>query len=247
MICFIADIDGIKDGDEQLLKREIDFFRQFNYFIVHNASMKSWLKQYTPGATITAIEFFDFLAQPLSALRSLSNDIAFAGNLQKSPFLKDLYLVQKRNPTLHFHLYGGGGGEEAARQPNATWHGIEEPYKLPAKIKGSFGLLWDGTSIERPAGSHGVYMQYISHHKLSLYILCKLPIIAPVRSAGAELIKNYGIGITVNDLYEIEDKIKSIGADDYSRMQGNMQPLAEKISKGKCLADAIDNLLQQVS
>ncbi|MBC7826236.1 MAG: hypothetical protein H7122_00715, partial [Chitinophagaceae bacterium] len=31
-ICLIADIDGIKDGNEFLLQKEMNWFRQFNYF-----------------------------------------------------------------------------------------------------------------------------------------------------------------------------------------------------------------------
>src|SRR5690606_38430403 len=38
-ICFIMDINGIKDGDENVLREEIDFLRRFKFFIVHNESM----------------------------------------------------------------------------------------------------------------------------------------------------------------------------------------------------------------
>ena len=51
--------------------------------------------------------------------------------------------------------------------------------------KGSFGLIWEGDSIEKPSGSLGRYIQYISHHKLSLYILAKLPIIVAASAATA--------------------------------------------------------------
>ena len=39
IVCYIADIDGIKDGNELLLKKEISFFKRFKYFIVHNVSI----------------------------------------------------------------------------------------------------------------------------------------------------------------------------------------------------------------
>jgi len=44
IICVLADINGIKDGDEKELEEEISFLKQFQYFIVHNAGMKAWFR-----------------------------------------------------------------------------------------------------------------------------------------------------------------------------------------------------------
>jgi hypothetical protein len=246
-ICFIADIDGIKDGNEKLLQKEINFFRKYRHFIVHNEKMKEWmLENVSAECSGVSIEFFDFLTKPFSGERHLSFDIVFAGNFGKSSFIEKLYLLNANEPTLHFHLYGSWHAKSVAEQKNVTWHGVEKPYELPGKLKGSFGLLWDGDSIEEPAGNLGNYMQYISHHKLSLYVLSKLPIIAPVTAASAPLIGKYNIGFTVNSLYEIEDKIKNLSAAEYRQMQLNMHPLSEKISKGECLSNAIDEIMKLI-
>jgi hypothetical protein len=247
-VCFIADIDGIKDGDEVLLKREIKFFRRFRNFIVHNERMRAWVNEHVSSSSqIATIEFFDFLTSPVEQLRDISCEIVFAGNLEKSSFLEQLHLLKAKSPLLHFHLYGEGKTDNVTRQANTTWHGVEKPGNLPQKLEGSFGLIWDGKSIDMPAGSHGIYMQYISHHKLSLYIVSKLPLIAPETSAAATLIRKYNIGFTVTNLYEIEDKIKKLSSAEYKQMQLNMGPLAEKISKGKCLGRAIGELLERLS
>jgi hypothetical protein len=246
-ICFIADIDGIKDGDEKLLQKEIAIFKKYKYFIVHNEKMKEWMLDNVSADCITAsIEFFDFFAKPFDGERHSSFDVVFAGNLEKSSFLKKLHLLSAKDSFLHFHLYGPGQTESLPEQRNVTWHGIKKPYELPGKLNGSFGLLWDGDSIEKPAGSLGNYMQYISHHKLSLYILSKLPVIVPATAASAPLIDKYRIGFAVNSLVEIEDKIKNLSAAEYRQMQLNMQPLAEKISKGECLSNAIDEIMKLI-
>ncbi|HEY6505916.1 MAG TPA: hypothetical protein VIZ28_18205, partial [Chitinophagaceae bacterium] len=245
IICVIADINGLKDGDDKMLKEEIRFFRQFRYFIVHNDKMRSWVYDHiSKDCRIATIEFFDFLTKPVSRLQDISFDIVFAGNLEKSSFLKGLQLLQPGNPSLHFHLYGAGQGNAVYAQPNITWHGIEKPYELPAKLEGSFGLVWDGDSIDKPGGSLGEYMQYISHHKLSLYIISGLPLIVPATAASAPLVEKYKIGFSVNSLFEIEGKIKNLSPAEYRQMQVNMQPLAEKISKGECLGEAIDDILK---
>ncbi|MEO8406048.1 MAG: hypothetical protein ABI480_15680 [Chitinophagaceae bacterium] len=238
-ICFITDINGIKDGNASILKKEIRFFRHYKYFIVHNAKMQQWLDRVVPDNRSSSIEFFDFLANKLTVINKFSFDIVFAGNLEKSVFLEKLHLLQQTNPTLHFNLYGPGKTPAMLNQKNVRWCGIENPYELPLKLKGGFGLLWDGDSIDKPGGSLGDYMQYISHHKLSLYIISRLPIIVSATAASAYLVEKYKIGFTVNSLYEIETKLKSISVPQYEQMQGNMSKLATKISQGGCLREAL--------
>lgn len=246
VICFVTDINGLKDGDERLLKQETKFFRRFQYFIVHNEKMKQWLEQQVPGANSVTIDFFDFLTNTITLVNSLSFDIVFAGNLEKSTFLEQLHLLESSSPTLRFHLYGPGSTPAMIRQSNVKWFGIERPYDLPLKLKGAFGLLWDGETIEKPGGSLGDYMQYISHHKLSLYIISRLPVIVPAPAASAPLIEKYKIGFAINSLYEIEDKIRSMSRQDYLQMQDNMVELARKISKGGCLREAMGKIEELV-
>jgi hypothetical protein len=248
LICFIADINGIKDGNDDVLQEEIRFYKHFRYFIVHNDKMTEWVHANIAADAVTrAVEFFDFFTKPVNLERNLSFDIVFAGNLEKSPFLRDLHLLKASNPSLHFHLYGPGKTDAMTAQDNVTYHGAEKPYDLPPKLTGSYGLLWDDGTIDKPGGSLGHYMQFISHHKLSLYILSKLPIIVPAVAASAPLIEKYGIGFSIDSLYEIEEKIKRISPGEFQQMQKNMIPLAEKISGGKCLGNALDEMLKNLS
>ncbi len=246
IICFIMDIDGIKDGDTQKLEEEISFFHQLDYFIVHNHRMRQWLAENVTKNNASEIVFFDFLAKPADLTRETSHNIVFAGNLEKSSFLEKLQLLKGKQPRLHFNLYGPNQTDAMIQQENVTWHGVEPPYDMPNKVQGSFGLLWDGTSIDGPGGSFGEYMQYITHHKLSLYILSGLPVIVPATTAAEDLVNEYGIGFSVNNLYEIEEKINSITPEDYKLMQKKMQPLARKISTGGCLKDALKDILRQM-
>ena len=154
--------------------------------------------------------------------------------------------MESSGTSLHFYLYGPGCTELMRAQKNATWLGIEKPYDLPAKLQGSFGLLWDGDSIDEPGGSLGDYMQYISHHKLSLYILSGLPLIVPAIAGSAGLVEKYKIGIAVKSLYEIENKIKDMTDDEYQQMKKNMQPLAAKISTGSCIKEALQKLMSEI-
>ena len=89
-------------------------------------------------------------------------------------------------------------------------------------------------------------MQYISHHKLSLYILSGLPLIVPAIAGSAMLVEKYKIGITIRSLYELEDKIKNITDGEYQQMKKNMQPLAEKKSAGGCIKEALQKLMHGI-
>jgi len=102
--------------------------------------------------------------------------------------------------------------------------------------------VWDGISINEPGGSLGDYMRYISHHKISLYIISGLPLIVPSTAASAPLIKKYGIGIVVETLLEIPGMIADITDEQYEQMRTNMESLANKISLGQCMTAAIAEL-----
>src|SRR4029079_7320871 len=120
---------------------------------------------------------------------------------------------------------------------------VEKPYELPEKLAGSFGLVWEGTSIEKPESSIGNYIQYITHHKLSLYIISGLPVIIPATAGTAPLVEKYKIGLVIHSLYELEARIRAVTEEEYRQMRANMRPLAEKASRGEFLADAVDEIM----
>jgi hypothetical protein len=244
LICFITDIDGLKDGDEEKLKRDIAFFRHFSHFIVHNVAMKNWLDLQVTHSVSTMINFFDFFATPFAGNRKISNELVFAGNLSKSLFLERLDELQQ---PLRWNIYGQGITEKMRTQACIFYKGVIEPYLLPAKIEGSFGIVWDGDSIHGSGGVFGKYMQYISHHKISLYILAGLPIICYRHAGASEIILDYGIGLLVDDLAQVPQLIEKLDEAGYQQMRTNMQALAVRIAKGECLATATRQILADIN
>jgi len=246
VVCFIMDIDGLKDRDEKLLKKEIRFFRRINYFIVLNDKMREWLQDRVHFEYASKIDFHNLLTGAVSIAREKSFDIVFAGDLGNRPFLERLHELQPKCAQLRFHLYGPGKTPSMINQVNVVYHGTERPYELPSKLQGSFGLVWEGDNVEISSGGLSSYIQYISHHKISLYILSGLPIIIANHAATTPLIEKYNIGFAIESLYDIEERIRSVSPEQYAQMRSNMQPLAEKISKGQFLSEAIDELMQVI-
>ena len=245
VICLVTDIDGLKDGNDDLLQREKAFFKKHKYFILHNPSMREWLKAFHPTATCSLLTCFDFLTKESLRIRSKSHTIVFAGNLQKSKFLERLPLWLEKNGSLYINLYGPHINDVMLKDQRVSYMGLHKPYELPDLLEGSFGLIWDGEGIQHPEGSLGNYMQYISHHKLSLYIVSHLPVILYENAGSAEMVKKFNIGFTVNSLFEIEDKINKLSHEDYNTMVRNTHDLAKEITSGNCLGKALEELLRK--
>jgi hypothetical protein len=242
VVLLIADIDGLKDGDQQALAKELSLFRDCKNFIVHNASMEAFIRNAAPGARVVQLGPFDFLAAPFEGTRSPDQGINFSGNLSKSPFLEKVGQI----PALQFHVYGEGCSAAMLAQPNLQYHGVYPPQQLPSIIQGSYGLIWDGGALAEPADSMGRYMQYIHHHKLSLYILAGMPVIAPAFSGSADFICDHQIGWLVHSLTEIPELLQSIDPSTYAATRRRLAPLASQISKGMQLRRAL-NAFQQTT
>jgi hypothetical protein len=205
--------------------------------------MKKLIESYSPGSFFGVLGLFDFLVAPVKKTRVRTFDIAYAGNLEKSGFLSQLHALGMT--ALSFNVYGAGYSGALPDLKLINYKGTHPPATLPQIIDGSFGLVWDGDSIETCAGRFGEYLRFNSPHKLSLYILSGLPVIIWDEAATADLVIKNGIGFTLKSLHEMEAKINSITDDEYHRMQINMQPLAEKISKGENLSNALRQLFDR--
>jgi hypothetical protein len=88
-------------------------------------------------------------------------------------------------------------------------------------------------------------MAYITHHKLSLYILAGLPILIPRMAGAAPLVEQYGIGIVFDNTADIPSAIKKLSEESYQAMRQNMVKLAEQLSKGQQLRNALATLHRQ--
>lgn len=240
IICLILDIDGLRDGNEKLLKKEIRVFRKFKKFIVHNERMQQWLQPLVPRAAIAQVQFFDFLTTPVQQHRLKSNHIIIAGDLQKTAFIEKLGQL----PRLSFSIYGAGYPEKKVFPENAGYKGTFRPYELVQQLQGAFGLVWYGVEIDRFEGHYGQYLTIITPHKLSLFIMAGIPVIVPATSASALLVKQYGIGCTIDKLSDMESVISHLSDQDYQDMVENMRPLATQLSQGLFLTKALDQLGQ---
>lgn len=237
LIAIVGDIDGLQDGDDVLLKKEIAFLHRLPILIVHNIAMEEWIRSTGYTGKTVMLQLFDFLTMPVQTKRSLSKSVVFAGNLSKSNFLFQLDQPVLRN--VNFNVYGKGFDHVKQWPQNLTYKGAFAPLEMPAIVEGSFGLLWNGDQWDQPGGSFGRYIKYISPHKLSLYILAGLPILIPRFAGASRFIEENCLGIVIDSPADIETAISKISEEDYRIICNNLAFWAEWISKGEQLRRAV--------
>ncbi|QNQ80525.1 hypothetical protein [Lactobacillus sp. PV034] len=239
VILLVHDIATLRyDGN---VKKEIKRIKSAKYIISHNTKMTDFfIKQGIAEEKIINLEIFDYLID-IDSINDHINDreeICFAGNLEKSKFIYKLDSVFKQ---IKVNLYGIGFNKNK-KYTSLNYNGAYPSSIIHCRLKGKYGLVWDGPSTKTCEGYFGKYLSINNPHKVSMYIVAKLPIIIWKNAAMADLVKKYKIGITISNLNELENKLRNITPDDYTQMVNNELKLRKKIIKGYFLNKALDKI-----
>ena len=205
--------------------------------IAHNPIMKSVLiNKGVAEDRIVSLGIFDYLIPNFQEKSGLTKDqpIIVAGNLakEKAGYLYDL----PEEPA--YNLYGVGFDESRALE-NETYFGSFLPDELPAALKGSFGLVWDGDSAETCSGVFGEYLRYNNSHKASLYLASGFPLVVWKQSALSHFVLENGCGIAVSSLSELAEKIRNLSDEEFQKLVSCSQKIGENIRAGYYLKSAL--------
>ena len=213
-----------------LSKTEASILGMANNIIVHNEVMKEVLSKDVPNVKYYCLQAFDYFINEPAQNHDFDNTVVYAGNLQKSQFLKFL-----KNLDIRFHLYGAQVDELDQICSDLVRHiGVFNQDDLSI-LAGDWGLVWDGTSIETCDGNYGEYLKYNAPHKLSLYLVAHLPIIIWEQAAEAKFIVENKLGIAVSALKEIKKATAAISREEYNQMKQNVVEYAKKLVQGENL------------
>ena len=240
-IILIHDLDSLRFiGMPRVVKEDRNVINKANYIIAHNKKMKEKLIEMCKidkDRTIE-LEIFDYILdnEIIPKERKKDKPIVIAGNLskEKAEYLK--YLKNVNNVT--FNLYGKGYQKDEDEK-NINYIGAFLPEELINNLDGSFGLVWDGNSIDTCSGPYGEYLKYNNPHKTSLYLTAMLPVIVWKNSAMAEFVENNKVGITIERLEDIEFEIQKLTDEEYSKMIENTKAISEKLKRGEYLRKSI--------
>lgn len=229
--------------------QELKRLSHTDYIIATNHAMKLWLEQQGLEKPIGALGFHDYLSPSVAADRKHQPNeawnIVYAGslNMRKNAFILKM---QELDYQFKFHLYGNMEDYDAvAKDKNIVWHGFMNADDFIKQVRGNFGLVWDGDSLEECHGDFGSYLKYNTPHKASFYLRAGLPIIVWKESAVAPILKKYGCGIAVGSLRELNEILPHLSEDKYSNMRQNAIKMAERLNQGYFLRKALQNVANE--
>ncbi|MEQ3072851.1 hypothetical protein [Blautia wexlerae] len=250
-IALIHDLDSLRKSltinDKRLQKRNFKadtlLLKKCDYIICHNEYMKKYLlEQGFDKNRIVCLEIFDYLHKSkLIKTKSKEKSVAIAGNLIEGKCGYLYKLCTRNNLPFFIHLFGPNY-EGPVKKSFLMYHGACNPDELPEKLEGSFGLVWDGTEIDKCAGNAGEYIKYNNPHKCSLFLASNMPVIIWKHAALAEFVVKNGVGITIDSLLEIGEAIDKISNQEYEKMVENTKKIGEKLRDGHYLKSALTQI-----
>lgn len=230
-IGIVHDVEKLRVGlNREHFEKDYKFMlHDIDVLIVHNDYMKKFFinEGYSKDKLIS-LEIFDYLGSK-PCFHEYNGTISIAGNLdlKKAKYLKDLNKIKR----VEFKLFGPNY-QKTIIGDNIKYIGVFPPEKLTSQLAGSFGLVWDGESIETCLGTMGEYLRYNNPHKLSLYLSSGIPVIVWAQSAEADFVEKNGVGLLVNSLFEIEEILSTMNQTKYAKFLKNTKNLSEKLSTG---------------
>ncbi len=252
-ICNIAHLKGSKTislihdlgsfrRKKLTIRQEIKRLSHTDYVIASNEAMKDWLLQQGFCKPVGTLGFHDYISPTSHGIHLHQDgvwDIIYAGslNLRKNEFILKMKEIDK---SFKFHLYGNMTDYDAlAKDKSIIWHGFTPAESFIANVKGDFGLVWDGDSLDECHGDFGGYLKYNTPHKASFYLRAGLPIIVWRESAIAPLVEKEGIGLVINSLKDLPSLLQQLPLASYNTMQTRAHQLSIAINNGENLKRAI--------
>lgn len=205
--------------------------------ITPNEFMSKWLTDHGYTQPVSFTGFWDYLSEAKPAEKSLPdnfNTIIHAGSLSEKKH-SFMYKLDKElsDDSCKFVIYGGDFKPELVEHKNNfIYKGFVHPDDMIRESAGDFGLIWYGHSTDEIDGVYGEYLKITSSHKPSLYILCHIPLIVWDQSAMWPLVKEYGVGISISSLKDLDSVLRNMTHTEYRKIIKNIHELSNKISSG---------------
>ncbi|MEK7224762.1 MAG: hypothetical protein AAB221_03675, partial [Bacteroidota bacterium] len=114
-------------------------------------------------------------------------------------------------------------------------------------LEGSYGLIWEGESVEDISNFGGQYLRWVSPLKLSNYLLHGMPVITHTDAATAAFIRQNNIGFCISSLHDIGYEIQSISETQYNTMAENCRRISKQVSEGYFTGRAIKKILDEIN
>ena len=238
---------SLKHAADKLTEARI--FRIADLIICHNSRMKE--KIISTGVDeekIICVGVMDYLRDDFDFRDperfSPEKQVVFCGNLAetKSGFVYDL--SEGNVPGLRIDLYGPGftGREDSS----IRYKGVYKSPELMDIMEGSFGLVWDGDSVDTCTGTCGEYLKYNNPHKMSHYLASGMPVLVWEEAAMADFVTDEGCGLTIGSLKDIPQILKSVDDEKYRDLRKNAERAGLQMRRGQHIRNAAEEALKRI-
>lgn len=214
-----------------------------DFIVCHNESMKAHLQRNGCKVPLHCLEIFDYLSETAPSSYPTPHkpySIVYAGNLSRgrSNFL---YKLGEEAHNFTVQLFGRGLDQETAKGwKHVSYKGFLPSERFIAEAQADFGLVWDGSSLDRCDGDWGEYLKYNNPHKTSFYLRAGIPVIIWEQAAIAPFIEKHKAGLTINTLRDLDGLLEKISPEDYAELKHNAASLSHKISQGYFTRQALE-------
>lgn len=239
-VIIIHDLESLRRNDISFVHSEVNILNRFDVVISHSDNMTKYLRQHGLTTQVRELYLFDYLANSrendFGGVPTMKDEykVFFAGNLEKSLFLERLpYSLNQM-----LYVYGLNATPKMT-EDLSHFMGFVNSDELPNKLKNGWGLVWDGTSSQKPTGLLGKYLAYNAPHKTSLYIAANLPVIVWSGAANAQFIVDNYLGVSVDSLDQVQEKLKSLTADQRSKIVKSVAKFSAKLRSGNMILSVL--------
>ena len=241
IVFLIHDINSLRRG--KVNSKEVVWLNSADHLIVHTEAMASALKDIGVTTKMNVIHLFDYYskdAMPGSEdTLARKNEVAFAGNLEKSKFLEPLMGHTFSN--INIELYGLKGNRNLDGNDHIHYQCVFNADHTGA-VKAGWGLVWDGDRLDTCSGILGNYLKVNASHKLSLYLVCGMPVIVWKESALATWLANHHVALAISSLNALEAAIAGITDTEYKDMVNAARELGNHLRRGGLLKEQLINI-----
>ncbi|SYW14702.1 sugar transferase [Oenococcus oeni] len=218
-VILIHDFETFRIHDYKSKKIAFQVLSTADYLITHNKKMTNRL--FRINQNIFQIELFDYLSPEKNKTKKIPTSLVYAGSLSKSSWIKNYSLK------IPIDIFGRLPKKWSLEKNDyLVLHKPIIPDQLPIFLNNKWGLVWDEDQ-EKNKTNYQNYQKINSPHKLSLYLAANIPVIVWEKSAIINFVLENKIGIAINNLAEIPDKIKKAEIDF-----DNLDNLSKKIRGG---------------
>ena len=231
---------SLKHAADELTEARI--FRTADLIICHNRRMKE--KLISAGVDedkIICVGVMDYLRDDFDfgdpERFSPEKQIVFCGNLAETKSGFAYELADGKVPGLKIDLYGPEYTGGVSR--NVHYKGVYQPLELMEIMEGSFGLVWDGDSVDTCTGACGEYLRYNNPHKMSHYLASGMPVLIWEEAAMAEFVKIEGCGLTIGSLKDIPHVLSSVDNEKYRDLRRKAEHAGVRMRQGEHISNAV--------